>query len=214
MRGEVVVVGSGISGMMAAILLAGAGMRVVVVERNRRPGGLLQGFVRQGVRFSSGVHILGSMAPGQVLWRLLSFCGVAPRLRLVSLKEGGWLRVELPGAAFDLRVGHRAFRRELVAAFPRQAPAIDRLLEDMREAVEDAPLYRLAVPGEVVARKRHRGSLAAYLAGLTDDPRLRALLASLHPFHGVDPVCCPVFLHLLVLDSLVSGGYRWTGPCR
>lgn len=55
---EVVVVGGGIAGLVAAAYLAREGLDVLLLERNDRCGGLVNTFVRDGFRFESGVRAL------------------------------------------------------------------------------------------------------------------------------------------------------------
>lgn len=51
---DVIVTGAGISGMMAACFLARAGLRVLVLEANHQPGGLMAGVRRKGFYFDVG----------------------------------------------------------------------------------------------------------------------------------------------------------------
>ncbi|MEO0869021.1 MAG: NAD(P)-binding protein, partial [Cyanobacteria bacterium J06642_11] len=51
---DVVVIGSGIGGLVAAGLLARYGRRVLVCESHTLPGGAAHGFHRQGFTFDSG----------------------------------------------------------------------------------------------------------------------------------------------------------------
>ncbi len=51
---EIIVIGSGIGGLVAGALLASYGQRVLVLESHGIPGGAAHSFVRQGFHFDSG----------------------------------------------------------------------------------------------------------------------------------------------------------------
>lgn len=58
MRGSVVVVGAGVSGLTSAYMLASQDWDVTVVEKERRVGGLARSFYYNGFTFDCGPHIL------------------------------------------------------------------------------------------------------------------------------------------------------------
>jgi len=64
-KSDVVVIGSGLGGLVAAALLARYGQRVVVCESHTIPGGAAHGFTRQGYRFDSGPSFFSGLGePG------------------------------------------------------------------------------------------------------------------------------------------------------
>jgi phytoene dehydrogenase-like protein len=73
---DVIVIGGGIAGLSAAILLARAGLRVRVCERAMAIGGRARTVERQGFQFEFGVHALHRAGPGIALLREL---GISPR---------------------------------------------------------------------------------------------------------------------------------------
>ena len=68
-----VVIGSGIGGTAATLLLAHAGIPVTLVEKNRRVGGSCSGYEKRGFKIDIGTHMFcrGDKGPlGDVLRRV------------------------------------------------------------------------------------------------------------------------------------------------
>lgn len=91
---EVVVIGSGIGGLVAASLLARYGKSVVLCESHAIPGGAAHGFSRQGFHFDSGPSF---------------FCGLGDPNSLNPLRQVfDALEVSLDTIAYD-PLGHYHF---------------------------------------------------------------------------------------------------------
>ena len=57
---DVVIIGAGIGGLVCGCYLAKAGLKVLIVEKNDKPGGYCRSFMRGGFTFDACVHYLGS----------------------------------------------------------------------------------------------------------------------------------------------------------
>ena len=67
MKYEVVIIGSGLGGLICARQLAQAGRRILVLERHAQPGGCLQSYRRGDMDSDTGLRYVGGLAEGQRL---------------------------------------------------------------------------------------------------------------------------------------------------
>ena len=62
---KVIIIGSGFGGLSCGFILQKNGYDVTVLEQGTQVGGCLQCFSRQGVKFETGMHFIGSADEGQ-----------------------------------------------------------------------------------------------------------------------------------------------------
>ena len=87
---DTIIIGSGLGGLMTALILAKEGKKVAVLEQNKQFGGNLQTFLRQGILFDTGVHYVGSLDKGQTLYSYFSYAGILPYLDLERMPQEGF----------------------------------------------------------------------------------------------------------------------------
>ena len=84
---DALVIGSGLGGLLTGVILSQAGYRVTVLEKAATPGGCLQTFTREGLRFDTGFHSVAGLEEGGPLERIF---------RPLGLMDLPWERVEEP----------------------------------------------------------------------------------------------------------------------
>lgn len=94
---SVVVIGSGLGGLLCGSILSRNGYSVTVLERGAQVGGCLQSFVRDGIRFDTGFHSVAGLAPGEPLYQVFEPLG------LMSLP---WRKVATPDEVVVDGVSH------------------------------------------------------------------------------------------------------------
>jgi phytoene dehydrogenase-like protein len=166
MGAHAVVIGSGIGGSAATLLLAHAGIPVTLVEKNRRIGGSCSGYEKQGFHIDIGTHMFcrGDKGPlGDVLRR----AGSPGAIRFVRTRDIAELRFLDPDDPSKVRgVAVPAD----VSRMPRFAFEIARALQlSVTDAMRAARLftYILSMSDAEVASWDHR-SIEDFLEPFTD----------------------------------------------
>ena len=196
-RAQAVVIGSGMGGLAAAVVLAGEGLHVTVLEAQPGPGGYASAFERGPYRFDTALHALNGLAPGggaDALYRLL---GIHDRLRLHRLDP--IYRAQSAVGGFDARADLYRFERDLIELFPGQRDGIRSYLDEALAAYRDT--RRLEVDHAAGDRPTLEQIMARYPALIrisaetweemltrhVSAPGARALLASLWGYGGLPP---------------------------
>jgi all-trans-retinol 13,14-reductase len=142
---DIVIIGSGMGGLVCAAILGKEGYKVCVIEKNRQVGGSLQTFVRDRVIFDSGVHYLGSLEKGQNLYQIFKYLGMMDHLHLMKMEDDVFDKIVFDGdeTEYCLAQGYEKFIARLTEKFPEEENAIRLYCEKIREICKKFPLYNL-----------------------------------------------------------------------
>ena len=216
MKAEVVVVGSGISGLTTAALLAKQNRQVVIVERNQRPGGALRHFIKREIPFDVGFHYSGCLGPGEILRVLWEYLGVWPHLRVYPFPSEGNDCLILRNSKKVIRAffSYSHLEDEFCQAFPDERKGIVRYLKTLRDICGSLPFYNLDLPLSPFLQSPFPSQgigLAQFLTSLTRNPELQAVLASPAFLYGVPPRQADLVVHAMVAHAFISGAYAIDG---
>jgi all-trans-retinol 13,14-reductase len=215
---KVIIIGSGVGGLSTAIILAGLGFEVTVLERNLLPGGMIRGYRRQGVECSVGVHYLGSLAEGQILRTFFDYLGVTDAIPVTRMGQDGVIDRYLFDAPtthpdhFDLPEGMDAYEENLKSAFPQETEKITGIMSSIRHAANQLHgLDFLNADSSDFSLLDQSQSLGEILDNLGCSPGLRSVLAIPSSWIGVPLDDCPAYYHNMALASYVSSSWRLDG---
>ena len=141
-RYDIVIIGSGIGGLVCGAILSKEGNRVCVLEKNKQIGGSLQTFAREKVIFDSGVHYIGGLDKGQNLYQVFKYLGVMDKLKLQKMDEDAFDKIIIGNdpKVYRQAQGYENFIKNLVADFPEVETAIRNYCSKIKETCDKFPL--------------------------------------------------------------------------
>jgi len=205
---DTIIIGSGISGMAAGIMLAKEGEKILILEQHSIAGGLTQTYSRKGKLFPTGVHRLGSLNPGQPLWYYFTYLDIMDKLDLVNLSDDCFERIYFPGENYNIPIGHNHYQHRLIECFPNQKKSITRYLSDLKHVISNIGLYNPSIIPQKDLSLQYTGPLENYLKSIGVSGRLKSLLTANSPLYGISSKKCPILTHFIVSDSYLNGSFR------
>lgn len=208
---DIVIIGSGMGGLVAANILAREGRSVCVLEKNNQFGGNLQTFVRERTIFDTGVHYIGGLSEGQNLYRYFDYLDILDGLEFKQLNKDGFdiITFDNDDSEYPHAQGYENFTQELVKRFPEEKEAIKTYCQKLQEICNKFPLYNLEV-GKPYGNDAEifQQSAKAFIDTITENEKLRAVLAGSNLLYAGEPEKTPIYVHALSCNSYIESAYR------
>lgn len=206
---DVVIIGSGLGGLVSAVILAMEGKSVCVLEKNNQYGGNLQTFVRDKKIFDTGIHYIGGLDKGQNLYRYFSYIGIMDGLRLKRMDIDAFDKISFEGDPIEYphAQGLDNFAEQLIKYFPEEDEAIHKYVKMMNYICSSFPMFNLSVDD---GYQQEILSINAkdYFDELTQNEKLKAVLAGSNFLYAGLPDKSPLYVHALATNSYMQSAWR------
>jgi all-trans-retinol 13,14-reductase len=191
MKYDYIVIGSGISGLVSAIILSKNGYNVALIEKSQRIAPLLRGFHRKGIFFDTGFHHAGSFGKGEIGDIFFRYLGFSDNLKKIPCNPECFDIVRFSDTHFEFCFpsGYKRLRERLLDTFPHDKNAVDAYLDSIQKQCAALPYLNLDADfGTLeVLKSVHGPSLREFLDSLTVNELLKAMLSVHCLLNGVPP---------------------------
>ncbi|MCQ2960365.1 MAG: NAD(P)/FAD-dependent oxidoreductase [Bacteroidales bacterium] len=210
---DIVIIGSGLGGLVCGYILSKKGFKVAILEKNAQIGGCLQTFKRGGVKFDTGMHYIGSMEEGQILHRFWKYFGLTETVPLQRLNDDGFDVISLNGTQYKYASGYDNFINTLAKQFPNNTKDLEKYIKNIRDIADASPLYNLRkIQNNVFLEPDYiKTSINDFIAKATDNPVLQNVLAGNLPLYAGVKDKTPTYIHALITNFYIQSAYRIIG---
>ena len=209
---KVIIIGSGLGGLTCGFILQKNGYDVTVLEQGHQIGGCLQCFSRQGVKFETGMHFIGSAAEGQTMNRLMNFLCLTD-VELSPLDPKGYDTIALAGEIFRFPNGRDAFVEQMSSYFPKEKDNLKHYIDLVARIASASTLNSLTSEERDLAMNTEyqTRSINDVLEGLFRDEMLRNVLVGNLPLYAAERDKTPFAQHAFIMDFYNQSAFRVVG---
>lgn len=209
MKFDVVIIGSGLGGLLCGNILSREGYNVCILEKNNKLGGSLQSFGRKGCIFNTGLNYTESLDEGQILNQYFRYFGLYNKLKLRKLDENGFDVISFSDGTYKLAMGHENYRDTLLQYFPNEKQGLTRYLKKIRNICSSISLYNLSdKPFNIFECESMSIGAADYIRSEISDYRMQNVIAGNSLMYAGHERKTPLLIHSLINNSFIESAWR------
>jgi all-trans-retinol 13,14-reductase len=227
-RYDAIVIGSGLGGLVSALLLAERDRKVLLLERHYVLGGFTHVFKRKGWEWDVGVHYVGEVHRTHSVMRRLFDHVTGGELQWAQMGEV-YDRIVFGETEYPFRAGIDNLKEDLKSWFPTRddARAIDAYVDEVFAAVKASRTFFVEkvlgsvasfAAGGLMRRKFlswSRRTTWDVLRSLTSNEKLIGVLTGQYGDYGLPPKQSSFAMHASLVKHYFAGGcYPVGGSAR
>ncbi|MBN1599200.1 MAG: NAD(P)/FAD-dependent oxidoreductase [Bacteroidales bacterium] len=209
---DIIIIGSGLGGLVTANLLSKQGYHVCILEKNPHPGGCLQSFEKDGVVFDTGIHYVGALDEDQVLYKIFRYLDIMNDLNIRKMDIEGFDRFIIGDREYSYAMGYENFRKRMIGYFPDEEQGINKYLCIIQEIAQSISLYNLnpfQFSPQLFYDKFRFGSAWEFIQSVTTNEELRQLLSGLNSLYAGKKETSFMFIHALINNHYIESAWRF-----
>ena len=222
---DVIIIGSGMSGLTAGVLLARNGKKVLILENHFKAGGWTHTFKRNNYEWDVGIHYIGEVhskrSPVRKLFDLVS----NDKLEWHKM-DNNYDRIIFPDRHYNLNAPRERFIPDMVKYFPGTEDKLVKYLDMVDTAVKSGRNYfaNKALP-RIISNLTYRKMTRKYFSysdrttrdvimDIFNDEQMLGVLSGQWGDYGLPPGKSSFAMHATVVRHYLNGGNYPVGTSR
>jgi len=206
---DVVIIGSGLGGLICGNILSREGYNVCVIEKNNKIGGCLQIFSRDKCIFNTGLNYTEGLAEGQILNKYFSYFSIMDKLKLRRMDMDGFEVITFKDNEYKFAQEPQHFIETLSQSFPNEKQTLHNYINKLKSICDSFPLFDLNKNSyNINSFDVFNESAYGYLNSLTSNKILQNVLAGNNLLYGGVPDKTPLYIHALIIYSFINSSWR------
>jgi len=208
---DVVIAGSGLGGLLCGYTLSKEGYKVCILEKHFQLGGCLQSFTRNGCVFDTGMHYVGSLDEGQILWRFFKYYDLLGKVKVRKMDVDCFDKFYIAGHEYKYAQGYDRFVKTLLEDFPNEEKALVQYVEKFKEIRNAISSFvgDISSQDNMPTIKYFESSAFDFIKSITSDTRLQQVLSATNPLYFGHAKSTPLYVHAVINNSLLESSYRF-----
>ncbi|MBI4645622.1 MAG: NAD(P)/FAD-dependent oxidoreductase [Bacteroidia bacterium] len=208
---DIIVIGSGLGGLICAYILSKEGYNVCVIEKHNKIGGCLQTFVRDGCIFDTGVHYVGGLDYGKNLYQYFKYFDLTGKINIRKM-DNNFDHICFNDNEYFFSFGHDNFADTLAKKFPSERKNLFNYVKQIKEMSLEFPLYNLReIKSPIMEKHLYRKKAYDFIQSVTSNQQLQNILAGTNILYAGVPSKTPLYVHALINNSNIEGSWRFVG---
>ncbi len=222
---DVIVIGSGISGLCSAALLAMEGKSVLIIEKHFKVGGYTHTFRRDDYEWDVGIHYIGAVHNKKSFVRRLFDKITNDNLHWNKMSDN-YDRIIFPDKSYDFIAPRNQFIDSMKSSFPSEGRAIDQYMDILDDVKKSTSKYfsTKALSGvseffmyDYLSRNFFKYSdktTHQVLSKITSNEKLIGVLTGQWGDYGLTPKESSFAIHSMIVNHYLDGASYPIGGSR
>ncbi|MBL7777131.1 MAG: NAD(P)/FAD-dependent oxidoreductase [Chitinophagales bacterium] len=218
---DVIIIGSGISGIALGAILSKHGKKVLILEQHYTPGGYTHTFKRNDYEWDVGVHYVGEVGKQTLLKTVYDYVSETP-IQWADMGEV-YDRVFFGTESYEFRKGKKQFTEYFTQLFPEEKASIEKYVQLLSVsggaarwfyAEKAVPKWLSFLAGGIMRKsylKFASRTTAEVMNELFTNEKLKAVLCAQFGDYGLPPTESSFAMHAVVASHYLYGGFYPVG---